>query len=110
MVHELRARVLLVCLEGFELQGPRRLPGRADERRPRRDARGGRGPRAGRPPLARPRADEGRFSLRRAAAEARTRPPRSALGKGLRRVARAAPPWPCAPAVAPLRPGRGGAV
>src|SRR5213594_1470895 len=32
--HELRARVVFVCLEGFELQEPRRLPGRADERRP----------------------------------------------------------------------------
>src|SRR6266849_3028041 len=38
MVHELRARVLFVCLEGFELQAPRRLPGGADERRPQRDA------------------------------------------------------------------------
>src|SRR5207302_10552531 len=33
--NEIRARLRLVRLEGFELQEPRRLPGRADERRPR---------------------------------------------------------------------------
>src|SRR5260221_8340400 len=99
MVHELRARVLLVCLERFELQEPRRLPGRADERRPRRDACGGRGPRAERPPVARPRADEGRFSLRRAAAEAPARLRPCAPRKGLPPVSRAAPPWPFVSAV-----------
>src|SRR5260221_4562198 len=99
MVHELRARVLFVRLEGFELPGPRRLPARADERGPRRDACGGRCPRAERPPLARPCAGEGRFLLRRAAAEAPARARRCAAGEG---------PWPVVPGCPPLPGPRAG--
>src|SRR5258708_35512850 len=94
MVHELRARVLFVCLEGFELQAPRRLPGGADERRPQRDACGGLKPPAERPPPPPPHRGEGRVFARRAA-RGRTAPapPGERWGEGLGGAA-AAPPIP----------------
>src|SRR5882672_11552215 len=52
--HELRAQLRFLRLEGLDLHQPVRLPGRADERRPRRADSGGAGGGARRPPRAGP--------------------------------------------------------